>query len=109
MTLSLKQQLMETVLSWPGVAAGPHRFGGTEFRFEGKEIGHLHGEHHLDIPFSRPVRDELVAAGRAEPHHIFPDSGWVTVYVRSGADVANAAALLRMKYEKLSGMSGIGI
>jgi hypothetical protein len=102
MRLSVGQKLAETVLSWPGVVSEPHRFGGTAFRFGGREIGHLHGEHHLDIPFPRPVRDELVAAGRARPHHILPDSGWVTVLIDSEPELADAIALLRMKYEDLA-------
>lgn len=102
MSLSVRRKLTETVMSWPGVTAGIHRFGGTVFRFEGKEIGHLHGDHHLDIPFSKSVRDELVATGRAKPHHIFPDSGWVTVYVHSEPELAQAMDLLRMKYERLA-------
>lgn len=102
MTDTVKQTLIDTVLSWPGVTREPHRFGGIAFCLEGREIAHLHGDHHLDIPFSKSVRDELVASGRAKPHHIFPESGWVTVYVFSEAELANAIALLRMKYEKLA-------
>lgn len=102
MQMSVKEKLSETVLSWPGTALGPHRFGGVEFSLAGKEIAHLHGERHLDIPFSKSEREELVAAGRARPHHIFPDSGWVTVYIDSEADLANAVGLLRMRYEKLA-------
>ncbi|GFR38681.1 hypothetical protein PRECH8_19770 [Insulibacter thermoxylanivorax] len=102
MTLSVKQKLMDTVLSWPGVTSAPHRFGGTAFLAGGREIGHLHGEHHLDLPFPKPVRDELVASGCARPHHILPKSGWVTVYVHTEQELANAIALLRMKYEQLT-------
>jgi hypothetical protein len=101
MSSTVRQKLEETVMSWPGVTMGPHRFGGIEFNFEGKEIAHLHGDHHLDIPFSKSVRDELVAAGRALPHHIFPQSGWVTVYVHTERELADAIALMRMKYEHL--------
>jgi len=102
MYLSVGQKLTETVLSWPGVTSGPHRFGGIEFRLEGKEIAHLHGDHHLDIRFSKSLRGELVAAGRAKPHHIFPESGWVTVYICSETDLLNAIELLRKKYELLA-------
>jgi hypothetical protein len=102
MACSVKQKLLETVLSWPGVTLGSHRFGGIAFLREGREIAHLHGEHHLDIRFARPVRDELTAAGRARPHHIFPESGWVTVEVHTEQELADAIVLLRMKYEQLA-------
>lgn len=89
----------EAVTLWPGVTAGPHRFGGVEYRLGTREIGHLHGDHLVDIPFPRPVRDQVVADGRAAPHHILPDSGWVSRYLREPADVATALALLRLSYD----------
>jgi hypothetical protein len=45
------------------------------------------------------VRRELVAAGAAEPHHILPESGWISFYLRRPDDVAHAIALLRRSYE----------
>ncbi len=78
-----KNTIQEAVLSWPGVSAHPHQFGGTEYRLGKREIGHIHGDHLVDIPFPTRVRDEIVAAGRAEPHHVLPDSGWVSfIYVK---------------------------
>lgn len=101
MSISFKQKLAETVLSWPGVTSRSHRFGGIEFSVKGKEIAHLHGDHHLDILFPKSTRNELVATGRAKPHHIYPNTGWVTVLIHSESELANAIALLRMKYEKI--------
>ena len=61
------QEILATLSKWPGVEAHPHRFGGTEYRIGKREIGHLHGDALVDIPFPTKVRDEVVAAGRAEP------------------------------------------
>ena len=41
------------VCAWPGVTTGPHRFGGTEFLVNGKEIGHTHGFSLVDILLPR--------------------------------------------------------
>jgi hypothetical protein len=41
----------------------PHRFGGVEFSFEGKEIGYLHGDYFVDLLLPKSKRDEMVAAG----------------------------------------------
>ncbi len=41
-----------------------------------------------------------MAAGRALPHHIFPQSAWVSFYIRSEEDVPGAVALLRRNYER---------
>jgi hypothetical protein len=94
-----KEQITQIVLSWQGVAAHPHRFGGTEYRLGKREIGHIHGDHLLDIPFPKKVRDEVVAAGYAEPHHILPESGWVSFYLRQPSDIEKAIALLRQSFE----------
>ena len=93
------QKIQEAVLSWPGVTAYPHRFGGTEYRLGRREIGHLHGDYLVDIPFPTKVRHEIVAAGRAEPHHILPDSGWVSLFLREPADVDRAIELFRLSFE----------
>jgi len=76
-----------------------HRFGGVEFRVGRREIGHLHATI-ADLPFPRSVRDRLIAAGRARPHHVLPDSGWVTAPIRTAADVLNVIQLFRHNYER---------
>jgi hypothetical protein len=94
-----KNKIEDVVLRWPEVTSKPHRFGGTEYRLGKREIGHLHGNHLLDIPFPKRVRNEVVEAGRAEPHHILPKSGWVSLYLREAADIDRAVELLRLSYE----------
>ena len=89
----------EAVEKWNGVIVDNHRFGGIEFRLGRRELGHLHRSF-ADLPFPRRIRDELVSAGRAQPHHILPDSGWVTVPMQTAADVRNVIALLRENYER---------
>ena len=92
-------RISEEVTSWPGVTAQPHRFGGVEYRIGRREVGHIHGDQLVDIPFPKKVRDEIVAAGRAQPHHILPETGWISFYLRHESDVEQAIALLRESYE----------
>ena len=40
-----------------------------------------------------------MAAGRAEPHHILPESGWVSFYLRQAADIERAMDLLRLSFD----------
>lgn len=94
-----KEQIMQAVLTWADVTAQPHRFGGTEFRLGRREIGHIHGDYLVDIPFPKKVRDEIVSAGQAEPHHILPESGWVSFYLRQPADIERAIDLFRQSFE----------
>lgn len=84
---------------WPGLAMQPHRFGGTEWLMGKREIGHIHGDALVDIPFPKRIRDEAIAAGEAARHHVLPESGWVSVWLREAADVERALRLLRRSYE----------
>jgi hypothetical protein len=94
------------VLSWPGISAQPHRFDGTEFRAHGHEIGHLHGSWQADLPFPARMREELVATGRASPHHSLPQTGWVTYYISGTSDAAAGVDLFRQHYERVAGQRG---
>lgn len=91
-------RITEEVLQWPQTSASPHRFGGTEYRLGRREIGHIHGDGWVDIPFPTALRHQLIAEGRAEPHHLLHDSGWITFYLRQPEDVDQAIALLRRSY-----------
>jgi hypothetical protein len=93
-------RIARAVQSWPGVVAAPHRFGGVEFRVDRRELGHLHGGRLADLPFPISVRERLVREGRAELHHVLPESGWVSVRIRTDADVDNVIALFRLNYER---------
>lgn len=92
-------RITQAVTSWEGITVAPHRFGGVEYVIGTREIGHIHGDHLVDIPFPKKVRDEIVAAGRAQPHHILPDSGWVSFYLRQENDVEKALTLLHESYQ----------
>jgi hypothetical protein len=94
------ERIRAEVGSWPNVTVAPHRFGGVEYRVGRRELGHVHGDRLADLPFPVAIRDELVAAGRAERHHILPESGWVSYWMRSDDDAAGAIELFRLNYER---------
>ena len=64
-----------------------------------RELGHIHGDRLIDIPFPKPVRDELVSTGQAEPHHILPNSGWVSFFLHSEPDIDHAIKLMRKSFD----------
>jgi hypothetical protein len=90
--------LEDEISSWRNVSVYPHSRGGKEFKFGKAEIGHLHGNGTLDIPFPRAVRDALVEEGQAEEHRWVPDSGWATFRVRNESDIPHAVELMRISY-----------
>ena len=91
-------RIAREVTSWDGVTSVPHRFGGVEFRVGRRELGHLHGSHLADLPFPTRVRDRLIAEGRAEPHHVLPESGWVSRCIKGPDDVEAVIELFRLNY-----------
>jgi hypothetical protein len=91
-------EIESEVLSWPDVTARLHRFGGNEFRFGKAEIGHIHPEGIIDIPFTRRVRDVLLADGKVERHHVLPHSGWIRFRVLEQQQIPYAVWLLRLSY-----------
>ena len=87
------------VSRWEGIRIGPHRFGGLEYKLGKRELGHVHGDVLVDVPLPKGVRNELVASLQAEPHHVLPLSGWVSVYLNDSSDVERAIRILRRSYE----------
>ena len=96
--MSFLNRLEDQVSAWPNVSVHPHRFGGKEFRFGKAEIGHVHRDGTVDIPFPRAVRDALVEEGQAEEHRWVPNSGWTTFRVRREGDIGQALELMRVSY-----------
>ena len=87
------------VRGWPETRVGVHRLGGIGFFFQGKESGHIHGNGLLDCFVGRPNRDRLIESGRALPHHVFPQSGWISFWIRNEEDIQSALELIRIAGE----------
>ena len=99
METSIIIKIRTEVLTWNGVTALPHRFGGIEFRFGKREVGHMHGDYLVDIPFPMKIHDDLITKGIVEKHHILPDSGWISFYIKEDKDIETAIALFRKSYD----------
>jgi hypothetical protein len=93
-----QRHICEVLSRLPNVKLLPHRFGGVEFRLGRRELGHIHGDWLVDIPFPTKIRNEIVAAHEAEPHHILPTSGWVSLFLTTEDDVSRAIQLLQRSF-----------
>jgi Family of unknown function (DUF5519) len=83
------EKIKKEILSWPNVTAEQHKFGGIEFRLNKREMGHIHSDRLADLPFPMKTRDDLVNSGLASPHHVMPQSGWVSYWIeKDEADIA---------------------
>jgi hypothetical protein len=96
------ERINRELLSWADVTSEPHRFGGIEFRINKRELGHVHGDRLADLPFTIDVRNKLVESGRASAHHILPQSGWVSYWIKGEEDIPNVIELFKMRYDFLS-------
>jgi hypothetical protein len=93
------ENIKKEILSWPYVTSKPHRFGGLEFRINERELGHVHGDRLADLPFPMDVRNDLVNSGRVSPHHILPQSGWVSCWIKGEEDIPVVIELFKMRYD----------
>ncbi|WP_019640128.1 luciferase family protein [Paenibacillus fonticola] len=95
------ERLTEELLSWAGVTIHPHRFGGVEFQYSHKEIGHLHGVFLFDLSVTKSEHDRWIEEGKASVHHMYPHSNWLSVYLNTGLDVDHAIEIARSKYDQM--------
>jgi hypothetical protein len=93
-------RLDAAVMALPGVTAGPHRFGGVEYRRGVVELGHTHTDGRADIRVGPAERDRLHSLEVAEENVWAPEEeGWVTVPLRSAADEETAIAAFRFAFD----------
>jgi hypothetical protein len=106
MQRGLLEAVEREVLSWPGVSKkrdeeGPGGIGVTGYRYEGKQIGHVHDDGHADFRLPREIRDDLILSGKAIPHPAFPNSRTTASYgLLTPEDVPGALELFRLNYER---------
>jgi hypothetical protein len=92
------------IFAWPGVTVKMHKFGGIEFRFKEKELGHIHGNGLTDILFSNEISQTLKKQFPVEEHHTIKNSGWISYHIRSEKDAGILIELFRKKYDLLRGV-----
>jgi hypothetical protein len=97
---SIARQIHRQVSSWTGVRVDEDYQGLTFFYLGEREIGHLHGSRFADIPFPVRIRQRLVAEGRANPHYLHPESGWITYQIRGDEDVGPVVELFLLNYHR---------
>ena len=88
------------VLKWPGTNVRFHKYGGLQFNYEDKEIGHIHSNGLLDVLLSRKIKQCLLAEERITEHHVFKNTGWISFYINTDSDKKYALKLLRISYNK---------
>lgn len=88
------------VLTWKGMSAATHKYGGLQFDLHGIEIGHIHSNGIMDVLLTRQLKQELLEEGRVVHHHVFSQAGWISFYITSISDKEYAKALLSLAYQR---------
>jgi hypothetical protein len=75
--------------------------GETAIMVEGRELGHLHGDHAAHfIGFPKSTWLQLNEQGRIKPHPMFPKTqGPASRLISSDEDVADVIRLFRILYD----------
>ena len=61
-----------------------------------------------NLPFPVRMREELVESGKAQLHHMLPQTGWVSYYLSGEEDVAGALDLFKKNYDRLTAHKSAG-
>jgi hypothetical protein len=90
--------IVSEVAKLPRVRVKPSHFEGVEFTHGTSDLGRLHENGSLDLNFNKALAEQLVSESRAEPHPLYPNSGWITYAVNCQGDVYLALRLLKLAY-----------
>jgi hypothetical protein len=98
------KRITDEVTGWPGVSAGVGRRGEFSFRVNGREIGHLHGDHAAHFFFPKDLWLELREQGRVLDHPVFPGrQGPAARRIEDEVDAREVIELLRLNYDHVAG------
>jgi luciferase-like monooxygenase len=101
-------RVMREIRRWPGVQIRPHLNptspdpdDGVEFRFCGRQIGHIHHDCAVHVSFTRALKQMVLEQGLALALEQAGSATWVAYVPETLDDVQRAVWLLRLNYVRL--------
>jgi hypothetical protein len=61
----------------------------------------MNGNHLADLAFPMSMRNELVKSRRVTTHHVLPQSGWVSYWIKDKDDIPAVIELFKLQYQRL--------
>jgi hypothetical protein len=95
--LNSMDEIEAEVIKWEKISVCNHKYGGIQFNKNSHEIGHIHGNGLLDIPFNKKLKYQFMQEGLKD-HHTIKNSGWSSFYITTKEDKDFALKLLRESY-----------
>ncbi len=80
----------------PHVSREKHLFGSVEWRYKNRPIGHIHGNHVVDILFPKEIQLDLLKEGRVVQNK-YAKNG-ISLYLKNSEDIPYAIMLLEKSY-----------
>jgi len=88
------------ILTWPGTTATTHKYGGLQFNYGNKELGHIHSNGLLDMLLNRKLKQQLMQQNsRVQDHHMLKNTGWLSFYMETYGDKEFVLELFEMAYQ----------
>jgi luciferase-like monooxygenase len=56
---------------------------------------------HLGLQKLPETRNDLVNSGRVSAHHVLPQSGWISYWIKGEEDIPAVIELFKMRYDSL--------
>lgn len=97
--LDYMDDIEREVSGWEKVNLGLHKYGGVQFNYNNRELGHIHGNGLLDMLLNLTLKQQLKQDGKILDHHVFKDNGWISFYIKTKADKDYALRLLKLSYQ----------
>jgi hypothetical protein len=100
----LNPELRQRTLALPGVSERPNAGIHEDAFFAGRIMFvHIHGHGHCDIQLPLDVQQQVLAEGKALPHHWAPERGFVTALVTDEKTLEIAMELIRTAHQTAAG------
>ncbi|TWR30285.1 hypothetical protein FPZ43_04930 [Mucilaginibacter pallidiroseus] len=88
------------LMRWQGMRLTIHKYGGIQFNYHGKELGHIHSNGLLDMPLSRKQKHQLMQQhATVQDHHTFKGTGWISLFIKAEGDVQLTMSIFQLAYK----------
>lgn len=105
---NIANKLINEIQIWEGIEIRPHTFGGFQFKMNGMDIGHIHGDKIVDLPLSSHIQLKISLLKeknnnniKLSNYHIYPGSKWIVYYLKDDSDISTVLRDFKFQYDHI--------